>query len=542
MLHTRYAVVAFFAFVHGKELETPVERLINYHYPSQYVVQRLRKGQDINIDGHLEEDAWSEVPWLDDFLDLAGPRFDGWKEASRDYARRFTGSSNPTRVKLRWDDAFLYVAAELRSRSVSASVTGHCADLQSEVWPKPVLPYFDDDFEVFIDGSQSNYFYVEFELNARNASYTTLWSQPQAGLGSVAPECGRPGSGLQGVCCNTTWNGGKGLCDHGVEREGGSWTLEMFAESLRPGTGMISATSNTTEMWVLEIRFPILSSDQHGGLLNSPVSQRLPHVQAEKLHPANGQRFWWATFANALHAPWWSKLTAADTKHPELIKQRCQEEIRGDKQRYGFSQFLLDANNAAPTCYYEAASQNLGGHQYMHNPDVFGYLQFESTPDAASCRNVFWLSRFLLAQLYQAEVQYLMNRNFGNGTYTSNLVQLLNPSVCDISNACNATALQQALDYVNVAIHVDGARSGKCVRYAIPAVQTSNWTGGPCFEAHVSYTIQRKGDPSKRRLIRGSINEARLMSLPDVGQRWDSPNADWLCLDKVEVLLASTYV
>ena len=43
---------------------------------------------------------------------------------------------------------------------------------------------------------------------ARNASYTTLWSQPQAGLGSVAPECGKPGSGLQGVCCNTTWNGG----------------------------------------------------------------------------------------------------------------------------------------------------------------------------------------------------------------------------------------------------------------------------------------------------------------------------------------------
>ena len=86
------------------------------------------------------------MPWLDNFLDLAGPRFDGWQEASRDYARpgwnvqavshvdpmwsshnvvdvvdllharRFTGSSNPTRVKLRWDENFLYVAAELRSR------------------------------------------------------------------------------------------------------------------------------------------------------------------------------------------------------------------------------------------------------------------------------------------------------------------------------------------------------------------------------------------------------------------------------------------
>lgn len=70
---------------------------------------------------------------------------------------------------------------------------------------------------------------VEVELNARNASYATLWSQPQAGLGSVAPECGRPGSGLQAVCCNTTWNGGQGLCDHQVEREGEAfWGLEAF--------------------------------------------------------------------------------------------------------------------------------------------------------------------------------------------------------------------------------------------------------------------------------------------------------------------------
>ena len=61
--------------------ETPIQRLINAHYPSQYVVRtsasadlqsaswrdevsRLRKGQEIDIDGRLEEDAWAEVPWL----------------------------------------------------------------------------------------------------------------------------------------------------------------------------------------------------------------------------------------------------------------------------------------------------------------------------------------------------------------------------------------------------------------------------------------------------------------------------------------------
>ena len=69
----------------------------------------------------------------------------------------------------------------------------------------------------------------------------------------------------------------------------------MFVPSLRPGNGMVSATSfgsscwqqllaslqlrsNATRLWSLEIRFPILSSDEHGGLLNQAVEQRLPQV------------------------------------------------------------------------------------------------------------------------------------------------------------------------------------------------------------------------------------------------------------------------
>ncbi|CAJ1424702.1 unnamed protein product [Effrenium voratum] len=523
--------------------ETLIEKLIDAHYPTQYIVQQVQPGQ-IDIDGRLEEDAWSEVPWLDNFLDLAGPRFgQRWQEASRDYARRFTGSENPTRVKLRWDEEFLYVGAELTSRAVAASVSGHCENLSSTVWQNPVLPYFDDDFEVFIDASQSNYFYVEFEMNARNASYCTLWSLPQAGLGSVAPECGAPGTQPGGVCCNSSWNGGKGLCDHGVEREGTAWTMEMFAPLQRPGRGMMSAATNSTEKWTLEIRFPILSSPEHGGLLNLPTAQRLPHVPVEDLHPANGQRFWWATFANALHAPWWRDLTAADTKHPELIKQRCEEVIRADEQRFGFTQFLLDANNAAPTCYYEAASQNLGGHQYMHNPDAFGYLQFAPFGSTEPCRNVFWLARFVLAQVYQAEVQFLMNEHLGNGSFTSNVADLLG-AACTVSNACHSKALLAALSYVDLQIRQKepGARSGSCVRYAMPGIQNSSWTGGPCFQAFVSYTIQSRRDPAKMRLIQGSIDEARLMSLPDVGQRWNSKDAGWLCLDEVYVREAATYV
>ncbi|CAE7240780.1 CODM [Symbiodinium sp. CCMP2456] len=519
------------------EATSVIEKLISAHYPSQYVVQRLRQGQLISIDGRLDEEAWAEVPWLDNFMDLAGPRHGSvrtdWQEASRDYARRLTGSPNPSRVKLRWDEDFLYVGAELLSKHVAASVEGHCDKLHSNVWKAtPVLPYFDDDFEVFIDPSQSNYFYVEFEMNARNATYDTLWYLPQAGLGSVAPECA--------LCCNTTWNAGKGLCDHDSEKEGGSWTMEMFVDTARPGDGMLSATTNTTRGWTLEIRFPILSSPLHGGLLNRPASQHLPSSSVESLHPVRGQRFWWATFANALHAGWWSKLTAADTKHPEFIKSLCEEVIREDERRYGFSQFLVDANNAAPTCYYEAASQNLGGHQYMHNPDQFGYLQFANST-APICSNVCWLARFVLAQIYQAEVHYLMTA--GQGSFTSKIGDLLSVATCDISNACNVSTLVDALSYVDISIYADdGKRTGECVRYAIPGMQNSSSTGGPCFTAFVTYTIRSKGDPTKTKNIEASINEARLMSQPEVGQRWDSPDADWLCLETVDVLPAGIYV
>merc|ERR1719453_803311 len=109
-----------------------------------------------------------------------------------------------------------------------------------------------------------------------------------------------------------------------------------------------------------------------------------------------------------------------------MIKSLCQEVVTSDEKRHGFTQFLVDANNAAPTCYYEAASQNLGGHQYMHNPDSFGYLQFSPQGDKM-CRNVQWLARFILAQIYQAEVQYLTNTALGNGSYTPSLKKLLSP-------------------------------------------------------------------------------------------------------------------
>lgn len=528
---------------------TFLEQLVEDHYPSTLLVQRLGQGQALLIDGHLDDEAWSEVPWLDGFLDLAGPRYADrgtrtWQEASRAYAQRLTGSANPTRVKARWDSAYLYIGAELDSRHVGGSVTGHCDDLKSAVWPgTPVLPYFDDDFEVFINAAQNNYFYVEHEVNVRNATYSTLWSLPQAGLGSVAPECGG-GGGARNVCCNTTWNAGQGLCDKGTEREAGSWTMEMYDRAKRPGSGMLSAAVSAADRWTVEMRFPILSSDEHGGLINLEPGSHYPGMDPTQLHPAKGQRYWWATFANALHAPWWSGLNASiTTKEPELIKRQCEAVIDFDDGQNGFSQFLVDANNAAPTCYYEAASQNLGGHQYMHNPDNFGYLQFSEGSERV-CTNVQWVGRFVLAQIYQAQISYLMDVSLGNGTYTAKLADLISPLACSILNACNSTALMLLADHVQITVDADAAaKTGACARYAVGDWQSSFWTGGPCFNASVAYTVRNKEQPAKSYRIVGTVNEARLIAFdPDVGQRWDGIDSDWLCLSDVALSASALYV
>jgi len=303
----------------------------------------------------------------------------------------------------------------------------------------------------------------------------------------------------------------------------------------RPGTGMQTATKNNTDSWTLEIRFPIYSTDDHGGLINLHPGAYYPGTDPTLLHPEKGQRFWATTFANALHAPWWSKLNATTTKEPQMIKSLCEKVIDADiKANGGFTQFLLDANNAAPTCYYEAASQNLGGHQYMHNPDYFGYFQF-TEHDSKSCKNVQWLGRFVLAQLYQAQVQFLTGPQWGNGSYSASLSKLMSESVCTIDNGCNSTALSLVASRVKITVTAEeGKKSGNCPRYAVGTWQTSDWTGGPCFTVSVAYSIRSKRDPSKTIQIHGVVNEARLIKFtPDVGQKWNEPDSDWLCLDDV---------
>src|SRR5438105_1327674 len=90
------------------------------------------------IDGKLEEPAWAEAPWTEDFVDIQGdarpkPRF-------------------RTRAKMLWDEDYLYIGAELQEPHVWATLTNHDSVI-----------FNDPDFEVFIDPKGETQPYYEFE-------------------------------------------------------------------------------------------------------------------------------------------------------------------------------------------------------------------------------------------------------------------------------------------------------------------------------------------------------------------------------------------
>jgi len=119
--------------------------------PKGYVCGRAKAA--IVIDGKLDDDAWKEAPWTDDFVDIEGdakprPRF-------------------RTRARMLWDDDYLYVAAELTEPHVWGTLTKHDSVI-----------FQDNDFEVFIDPDGDNHEYYELEVNALNAEWDLLLEKP----------------------------------------------------------------------------------------------------------------------------------------------------------------------------------------------------------------------------------------------------------------------------------------------------------------------------------------------------------------------------
>jgi hypothetical protein len=140
--------------------------------PAEYVPPRgyvcYRADRPPRIDGRLDDPAWQSAPWTEDFADIEGdakprPRF-------------------RTRVKMLWDDRYLYVGAEMEEPHVWGTLTEHDSVI-----------FQDNDFEVFIDPDGDNHEYYEFEINALNTGWDLFLSKPYKDGGSALNNWEIPG-------------------------------------------------------------------------------------------------------------------------------------------------------------------------------------------------------------------------------------------------------------------------------------------------------------------------------------------------------------
>jgi len=119
--------------------------------PKSYDCKRAVK--PLVIDGKLDDRAWKAAAWSTDFVDIEGdakplPRF-------------------RTRMKMLWDETYLYVGAELEEPDIKAKLTEHDSVI-----------FHDNDFELFLKPPTGTPGYFEFEINALNTSWDLFLNKP----------------------------------------------------------------------------------------------------------------------------------------------------------------------------------------------------------------------------------------------------------------------------------------------------------------------------------------------------------------------------
>lgn len=113
---------------------------------------------DFVIDGRAEEVPWQAAQWSDKYIDIEGAK-------APKYA---------TRMKMTWDDRYLYLFAELKEPHI-------WGDLKQ----KDTIIFYNNDFEIFIDPDGDTHNYYEFEMNALNTIWDLFLSKPYRNHGKI---------------------------------------------------------------------------------------------------------------------------------------------------------------------------------------------------------------------------------------------------------------------------------------------------------------------------------------------------------------------
>lgn len=119
---------SFFISAHTQEFNS---------LPRRYITYKVKKPPI--IDGRIEQKEWKDAKWSEYFEDIS--------ESVKPLMK--------TRMKILWDDDYLYIAAQLEEKDIWATLNKH-----------DDIIFKDNDFEVFIDPNNDATNYFEIEINA----------------------------------------------------------------------------------------------------------------------------------------------------------------------------------------------------------------------------------------------------------------------------------------------------------------------------------------------------------------------------------------
>ena len=117
--------------------------------PRKYLIPRADRS--IKIDGRQDDLSWKKAPFTQDFIDIEGLKVPNQR----------------TRLKMLWDEEFLYIYAHLEEKHIWATLKN-----------RDTIIFYNNDFEVFISPSNSNHNYGEIEINAMNTVWDLLLDRP----------------------------------------------------------------------------------------------------------------------------------------------------------------------------------------------------------------------------------------------------------------------------------------------------------------------------------------------------------------------------
>jgi hypothetical protein len=163
-------------------------------FPRTYVAYRTTG--PVKTDGLLEEPDWQNVPWTEDFVDIEGDKM--------------PAPLHRTRVKMLWDDDYLYIAAELEEPHIWATYT-----------ERNSVIFHENNFEVFIDPNGDTHTYYEYEVNALGTEWDLFLTKPYR-------------------------NGGIPMS---------AWHITGLKKGIHL-KGSINDPSDTDTLWTVEIAFP----------------------------------------------------------------------------------------------------------------------------------------------------------------------------------------------------------------------------------------------------------------------------------------------